>query len=302
MGRADDGADAREAAVADELLAELADEQRDLLPERAAVGERQVLDVDAAGVRGLDEAEEPAAAAAAGGDERLERVAAEVRVHGQRVGDRLAALARLEVRVGVRARGRADVAALAVDDHEQPGRARVADDPLEGGDSVGAEHLEERELRLDGDAVRRDRVDDPAAEARGRLGGGRPADVRVAAELEREQVEPRVEPDDQLAAAARRPPRRARSAKVVVATAAPSITRRVDSPRAAPRRTAARSILGGTRAVLAAADGRFSELPAVNFGTVAAGMCTFSPGFRGFTPIRALRSDVANLPKPVKLI
>ena len=121
---------------------------------------------------------------------------------------RLTPLARLEIGVGVRARGRADVAALAVDDHEQPGRAGVADDALEGGDAVGAEHLEERELRLDGDCVRRDRVDDPAAEPRSRLGRGRPADVRVAAQLEREQVEPRVEPDDQLAVLARRRPRR----------------------------------------------------------------------------------------------
>ena len=43
-----------------------------------------------------------------------------------------------------------------------------------------------------------------------------------------------------------------------------------------------------------------SVLPDVNFGTVAAGMCTFWPGFRGLTPMRALRSDVENLPKPVK--
>ena len=39
----------------------------------------------------------------------------------------------------------------------------------------------------------------------------------------------------------------------------------------------------------------------MNFGTVAAGMCTFWLGFRGFTPMRALRSDVANFPNPVKL-
>src|SRR6185437_674524 len=71
--------------------------------------------------------------------------------------------------------------------------------PLERRDAVGPEDLEERQLRLHGDAVRRDRVDDPAAEAGGRLGRGRAADVRVPAELEREQVEPRVEADDELA-------------------------------------------------------------------------------------------------------
>jgi hypothetical protein len=47
--------------------------------------------------------------------------------------------------------------------------------------------------------VRRDRIDDPAAEAGGRLGRRRPADVRVPAELQREQVEPGVEADDELA-------------------------------------------------------------------------------------------------------
>ncbi len=142
----------------------------------------------------------PPPAAPAGGDEGLERVAAEVGVDGERVGERLPALARLEVGVGVGAGGRADVAALAVDDHEQAGVARVGDDALEGGEPVAAEHLEEGELRLDRDDVRSDRVDDAAAEARGCLGRRRPADVGVAAQLQREQVEPRVEADDELAA------------------------------------------------------------------------------------------------------
>ena len=46
----------------------------------------------------------------------------------------------------------------------------------------------------------------------------------------------------------------------------------------------------------------FSWLPAVNFGTVAAGICTFWPGFRGLTPSRAARRVVWNLPKPVNVI
>src|SRR5205085_8602827 len=41
-------------------------------------------------------------------------------------------------------------------------------------------------------------------------------------------------------------------------------------------------------------------LPAENFGTRAAGMCTFSVGLRGFTPVRAARCWLENLPKPVK--
>src|SRR5215210_6030175 len=45
----------------------------------------------------------------------------------------------------------------------------------------------------------------------------------------------------------------------------------------------------------------FSELPAENFGTVAAGMVTFWVGLRGLTPWRSLRCWVENFPKPVKL-
>ena len=41
-------------------------------------------------------------------------------------------------------------------------------------------------------------------------------------------------------------------------------------------------------------------LPAENFGTRAAGMCTFSVGLRGFTPVRAARCCAVNLPNPVK--
>jgi hypothetical protein len=43
-------------------------------------------------------------------------------------------------------------------------------DSLERVHAVRAQRLEEGELRLDGDRVRRDRVHDPAAEARDRVG------------------------------------------------------------------------------------------------------------------------------------
>ena len=161
MRRADDGADGREAAVADEVRAPLRDERGDLLPDRPAVREREILDL-AAGVRGLDDAEDPGAVAPGGGEVRLDRLAPEPGIDGERVGERLVAF---EVRGRVGARGRADVAALAVGDHEQPGAARVEADVGERLHPVLAERLEERELRLDGDRVRRDRVDDPAAEA-----------------------------------------------------------------------------------------------------------------------------------------
>ena len=50
----------------------------------------------------------------------------------------------------------------------------------------------------------------------------------------------------------------------------------------------------------AALDGRLSWLPAENFGTVAAGICTFWVGLRGLTPCARRALWVVNLPKPVK--
>jgi hypothetical protein len=116
----------------------------------------------------------------------IDRVAAEVGVDRQGIRDRLSALApRLQVGVGVGPRGGADVAALAVHDHEQAGRARVFADLFEGCDAIEAERLEEGQLRLDRDGVRGDRIDDPGAEA-----------GNVAAHLDGEQVRARVEADD----------------------------------------------------------------------------------------------------------
>src|SRR5262249_12143885 len=132
--------------------------------------------------------EEAALAATHGAEEGLDRVAAEPRVDGERVGPRWIAL---EVRLRVRPRGRADIAPLPVGDHEQPGALRVPADLLEGGDPGGAERLEEGELRLHRDGVWSTRVDDPAAEARA-----------VAAELHGREIGPRIEPDDELRALA----------------------------------------------------------------------------------------------------
>ena len=201
VGRADDGADAREPALADEVLAPAratssatwCQSGRPSESARSWMSALPAFEV-------LTRQKSPPPARRQAARNGLERVAAEVRVHGQRVGDRRPAVTRLEVGGGVGARGRADVAALAVRDHEQAGRARVGADLLERAHPVGAERLEERELRLDRDDVRRDGVDDPAAEARGRLGGRGPPDVGVAAQLDRQQVEPRVEADDELAA------------------------------------------------------------------------------------------------------
>ena len=65
---------------------------------------------------------------------------------------------------------------------------------LERPHPVGAERLEERELGLDRDDVRRDGVDDAAAEPADRCRRG------LAAQLDGKQVQPRVEADDQLRA------------------------------------------------------------------------------------------------------
>ena len=154
MRGADDGPDRGEPALADVVLSPPVDELRDVLPERTAVGEREVLEVRAARIRGLDDGQhaEPVVR-----EERLERVVAEVRVHGDRVGER-----RERGRIG--AGGRRHVASLSVGDHEQACLARVAADLGERGPAVRALRLEERRLRLDDDRHLRDGVDDAAAE------------------------------------------------------------------------------------------------------------------------------------------
>src|SRR4051794_13195962 len=187
MRRADDGTDGRETDLPGHVGAPLVDELRDVVPHRTSVLQDDVLEV-AARVRRADEHEDPDAAAAHGAEKRLDGVPAEPGVDGERVRTRRIAL---DVRLYVRPRGRADVAPFAVCDHKEAGASRVDADLLEGGDPGGAERLEEGELRLHGDRVRRDGVDDSAAEAR-----------HVAAELDRQQIDPRIEADDELRALA----------------------------------------------------------------------------------------------------
>ena len=74
----------------------------------AAVRERGVLQLRRPGVRRADEQEQPRAVAAARGEEGVERVAAQVRAHGERVGERRVLPARLEERGGIRAARRAE--------------------------------------------------------------------------------------------------------------------------------------------------------------------------------------------------
>ena len=152
------------------------------------VAEHDVLQI-AARVRGSHEHEDARAAAANRAEERLDRVAPEPGVDGERVGTRRLAA---EVRLGVGAGGRADVTALAVCDHEEPGTAGVGAHLVERGHARRPGGFEEGQLRLDGDRVRRDGVDDPAAEA-----------GDVTAQLDREQVRIGIESDDELRPLAR---------------------------------------------------------------------------------------------------
>ena len=68
-------------------------------------------------------------------------------MHGDRIGAERSALP--QVRLGVRVVGGPDVAALDVEDDEQPGVASALDQPAKGGDAAPAVPLEERGLRLD---------------------------------------------------------------------------------------------------------------------------------------------------------
>src|SRR6185503_17296963 len=118
----------------------------------------------------------------------------QIRARGHRVRQWRADVARLEEGLRVGTGGRADVSALRVDEHEQADAAGVVADLLQRAKSVAAERLEERRLRLDGDDV-----DDPPAEARHGRRSRRSTEHGLAAQLHREEVETRVEADDELA-------------------------------------------------------------------------------------------------------
>ena len=184
----------------DEVGTPFGDELCDLVPDMPTVREDEVLHLRPAGVRRLDDAKDACSVTAARGEERIEGVTPEIRVHGHRVGEWRLAVRRLQVRRCVGARRRADVAALRVGDHLQSGGARVRTDVFEGAHAIGAERLEERDLRLDGDDVRRHRVDQATTEA---LAGSRrllPAEMGLALQLDGQKIWPRIEPDDELGA------------------------------------------------------------------------------------------------------
>ena len=84
---------------------------------------------------------------------------------------------------------------------EQAGRGRVLADLLQRTHAVRAERLEARSLRLHGDDVRADGIDEAATEARERLSGRSSIHLGFSRELEWEQLEARIEADDELATA-----------------------------------------------------------------------------------------------------
>ena len=85
LGRADHRAEAAEAAVAEQASGELLDQPRKPLVQRR-LRRGQVHQVGGTGVAGADEDEHPRTRLLAGGDQRLERVAAEQRVGGEGIG------------------------------------------------------------------------------------------------------------------------------------------------------------------------------------------------------------------------
>ena len=167
--------DRGEPARADVVRSPAVDETRDVLPERPPVGERQILEVFAASIRGLHDWEhaEPVVR-----EEGLERVVAQVRVHGDRVGER-------RERGGVGARSRGNIAALRVGDDEQARLPRVAAHLDERGPARDPLRLEERRLGLDGDRDPGDGVDDAATELHDAEPRRHERRIRVEADAER---------------------------------------------------------------------------------------------------------------------
>ena len=169
-------------------------------PDRCSVREHGVLEIAAAGVRRANEAEDACPVAPAGGEKGVDRVRAEVGVDRERVGERGIGSTRLEERGCVRTSRGADVSSLGVRDHEQPRLGGIARDRLEREPTVAAERLEEGHLWLHRHDVRRDGVDDPLAEPFHRPGGRRPAEHRLTAQLDGQEVDPWIETDHELAA------------------------------------------------------------------------------------------------------
>ena len=161
-----------------------------MLVDRLAIAP-QVLEVLAAGVRGFHEHEYARASRLGRLHEGLDRVESEVGVHGEGVGCPRAG----EPAVGIGLGGGADVAPLAIGEHEELLRPRVLDHLGECRHAVGAEGLEAGELRLHDRHQRRDDVDHVAAEAGEDAGERFGFERRGRGQRRRQRLPPRVEAD-----------------------------------------------------------------------------------------------------------
>ena len=162
--RADDGADAAKAPFPAAFLAPALNKLAGGRVQRLPARERAVLQLAGGGVTRLREHEQVLVPRLAQRQKRRDAVRAEVGVDRQRVaverGQRLSAdLDFPEMRAAVRLHRRADVVALAVDDHIKALFLRVADCPLERAHALPAVLLVIGALRLDGRDDWRERVD-----------------------------------------------------------------------------------------------------------------------------------------------
>jgi len=161
-----------------------------------------------------------------------------------RVGERRRSPPGQEVRRRVGLGGRADIAALAVGDHEQPALAREPGHALGRRQAVMPGLLEERQLRLDRHRVLRDGLDDARAEALERASEAGGTVAHAAKDLRREKLGSWVEPDAQHASALRRQPLETLSEAARHARQATARTPR-GAGRGSAHATAARSSVRG---------------------------------------------------------
>ena len=121
--------------------------RRDRRPRQRRGRRQRRLNGAALGIRRARHDQQAAARLCGPGDKRPHRAEAEVGMDGDRVGRERGALA--QVRLGVGVVRRPDVAALDIEDDEQPGAAGPCDQPVQRADATPAVPLEERRLRLD---------------------------------------------------------------------------------------------------------------------------------------------------------
>jgi len=200
-GGADHSPHPAQARVSPEPVGEPLDQSGKALVQRL-LGRRQVLDVRGAGVAGPHQGEDTGRRRLRGGDQRLQRVAAEQRVRGERIdaqaGDGAPRGRRLaDQRLPVGGRGDRYVAALPIGDRQQPGLTRRRADLGQGDPTGRPKPLEAGQLGLDGNAGRAGLPDERTAVRRdgaGRTLGRRGSVGRgVGGELGGVGVEPEAD-------------------------------------------------------------------------------------------------------------